>query len=92
MSINNGTDYILQSFKEQSYKDVLKNIFGRDIDIPQDYPEADRGIFIPSPEKLEFSKATLERLTMFLNDKCKADPFYEVIKSALEFWSTQCEN
>lgn len=81
-----------QSFKGQSYKDVLKDIFDRDIDIPQDYPESDRGIFIPSLEKLEFNKATLVRLTKFLNDECQADPFYEVIKSSLESWSTQCKN
>lgn len=81
-----------QSFKGQSYKDVLKDIFGRDIDIPQDYPESDRGIFIPSPEKLEFNKATLDRLTTFLNDKCQADPFYEIIKLSLESWHKQCKN
>lgn len=82
-----------QSFEGQSYQDVLKNIFGRDIDIPQDYPEADRGIFIPSPEKLEFNNATLDRLMAFLKNKCQdSDPFYDIIKSSLESWRTQCKN
>lgn len=82
-----------QSFEGQSYKDILKAIFGRDIDIPQDYPEADRGIFIPSPEKLELSNATIDRLIAFLESKCQDSVlFYEIIKSALESWRTQCEN
>lgn len=81
-----------QSFKGQRYEDVLKDIFDRDIDIPQDYPESDRGIFIPSPEKLEFNNATIDRLTTFLNDKCQTDPFYEVIKFSLESWRKQCKN
>lgn len=82
-----------QAFEGKNYKDILKDIFARDVDIPDVYPEADRGIFIPSPEKLEFTKDTINRLVKFLESHVeKSNPFYETIKTALESWRNQCES
>lgn len=82
---------VLSAFPSNS-EEKLREIFGVDANIPDDYPEDDRGRFRPSPVPFSFSKENIRRLELFLANNSSDDAkITELLNGALQKWEKMAE-